>query len=60
MIQRSPLPPGIRERLRTLGRAVEQCPRVLVACVVGGAGAEVLQPLSEVKVAGHVAERGPP
>ena len=56
MIQRSPLPPGIRERLRTLGQALERCPQVVFAYLFGGAGTGALQPLSDVDVAVYVDE----
>jgi predicted nucleotidyltransferase len=46
-----PLPPDIRARLDTLGRALEPCPAVRFAYLFGGAAAGRLTPLSDVDVA---------
>jgi len=56
MIHKSPLPPGIRERLSTLGQALERCPQVVFAYLFGGAGAGRISPLSDVDVAVYLDE----
>jgi hypothetical protein len=46
-----PLPPGIEERLASLGEALESCPGLLFAYLFGGAAQGRLTPLSDVDVA---------
>ena len=36
MIHKSPLPPDIEKRLRSLGQALEQCPSILFAYLFWG------------------------
>lgn len=56
MIQKRPLPPGIQERLSTLGQALERCPQVVFAYLFGGAGTGDIKPLSDVDVAVYLVE----
>ena len=54
------LPADIEERLGTLGRALEKCPRVVFAYVFGSAAAGRLGPLSDVDVAVYLEDAGDP
>lgn len=56
MIQKAPLPADIKERLTTLGQALERCPGVVFAYLFGGAAAGRLRPLSDVDVAVYLDE----
>jgi len=54
-LRNAPLPPDIRGRLETLGRAVGTRPDVVFAYVFGGAASQ-LRPLSDVDVAVYLDE----
>jgi predicted nucleotidyltransferase len=60
VIREQPLPPDIRERLGTLGQALERCPSVVFAYLFGGAAAGRLTPLSDVDVAVYLDPRADP
>lgn len=59
MIHKNPLPAGIEERLRTLGRALERCSGVVFAYLFGGAAGRI-RPLSDVDVAVYLDETADP
>src|SRR5574337_148592 len=60
MIRDVPLPPDIRERLGTLGHALEECPGVVFAYLFGGASAGRIGPLSDVDVAVYLDDTADP
>ncbi len=60
MIRRKPLPSDIGQRLSTLGQALERCPSVVFAYVIGGAATGRLTPLSDVDVAVYLDEAADP
>lgn len=51
MIHKTPLPKDIRQRLSSLGQALDRYPSILFAYLFGGATASRLRPLSDVDVA---------
>lgn len=60
MIRKTPLPEDIRERLETLGHALEGCPGVVFAYLFGGASAGRIGPLSDVDVAVYLEDTTDP
>ena len=56
MIRKRSLPENIRERLGTLGQALEKCSGVVFAYLFGGAAAGRVGPLSDVDVAVYLDE----
>lgn len=56
MIQKTPLPKDIEQRLSSLGQALDRCPGILFAYLFGGAAGSHLTPLSDVDVAVYLNE----
>lgn len=57
MIRETLLPAGVKDRLETLGPALERCPGVVFAYLFGTAATGRLSPLSDIDVAVYLDDR---